>query len=127
MIFVFTWFFRLNFAVTFASAYFINNPGTALPIYTADYLFGYWLIHEKMCLNLESFCPWPISFFENLLHTKIGLMKPFFWSFIIGGNIIGIVSSLLLYPIMKTIFSTIIALQSPPLSPGITHEDSCPK
>lgn len=109
MIFVFSWIFKLNFAVMFASAYFVNNIWTAVPIYALDYIFGYWLVHDfGQITNLIN--PWWMSTVEWFIENKLGFTKPCLWSFLIGGNVLGIVLALLCYPPIKRTFSKLISV-----------------
>jgi len=105
---VFSWLFRLNLAVTFATAYFVNNIWTAIPVYTADYAFGYWLVHNIFHLNTEAFTPSWMNALSLYLEQKLGLPRPCFWSFLIGGNILGIIVSVGLYPGMQRLFNKLI-------------------
>ncbi len=111
MVFLFSWLFRLNFGVVFASSCFINNPWTLIPVYGVDYTFGYWLVYKVLHLNLEQFEPSWMHAITIFCANTLGIAKPCLWSFLIGGNILGIGLSLLLYPIMKKIFSYYLALE----------------
>lgn len=108
MVFCATWLFNLNFAITFAVAYGVNNPWTLVPIYTADYFFGRWLFVS--CLNIDfiTYNPQWMSYIHNFFEQRLGLARPCVWSFLLGGNILGILTSILLYPIMRYIFSKMV-------------------
>lgn len=88
MVFLFTWLFRLNFAVTLAFSLLINNPWTMVPVYGADYLFGEFLFY-LMGINSRAWNPGWVE----LLNTKVNSFIPIpglsFWSFMIGGNLLG--------------------------------------
>ncbi len=105
MIFAFSWLFRLNTAVTFATAYFVNNPISMTAVYTADYAFGSWLFYDMLGINLRLYDPCWVQYLNHIFEKKIGIALPCFWSFMIGGNILAITISVILYPIMKTVFS----------------------
>ncbi len=105
MAFASIWFFRLNPAVTFAAAYGINNPWTLVPVYMADYAFGYWLVHKVMCIEFLMTSPSWMDFINRFFETNLGMAKPCIWSFLIGGNLLGIITSIILYPIMKKFFA----------------------
>lgn len=111
MVFLFTWIFGLNFGVTLASSCFINNPWTMLLVYSAGYGVGYWMLHRLFDFNmilLESEWMNCVNrFFEN----TVGIAKPCLWSFLLGGNILGIGLALILYPIMKKVFAYYVALE----------------
>ncbi len=122
MVFLFTWIFGLNFSVTLASSCFINNPWTMLPVYSAGYGLGYWILHKVLDFDLFLAEPqWMHSinvFFEN----TIGIAKPCLWSFLLGGNILGIVLGVILFPIMKKVFAYYVALEF-----GTTYENNYSK
>jgi uncharacterized protein (DUF2062 family) len=106
MAFMLSLLFDLNVAVTFATTYFVNNIWTAIPVYTADYIFGYWLVHTMFGWNFEAYTfEWmhAISFY---VEQKLGM--PRLWSFLIGGNILGIIVSIALYPVMQHLFSQLL-------------------
>jgi uncharacterized protein (DUF2062 family) len=108
MVFVVCFIWNLNLAVTMATSYFINNPWTAIPIYVADYLFGYWLIHDVFAIEHLLYTPEWLQSTEQFLHAKLGIPIPSFWSFLIGGNALGIITSLVLYPVSKRFFTGIL-------------------
>ncbi len=105
MIFAFSVLFGLNLSVTFAAAYGINNPITLIPVYAADYGLGYWLLHKLLALDVAAINPWWMQTCSMYFEQKLGLPLPCIWSFLIGGNILGIVIALVLYPITKQLFS----------------------
>lgn len=84
------YFFNLNFPFLFLATS-INNPWTMIPFFTGEYLFGYWLIHSVLKWQPS----WHIS-----LEKIFGSGTICLWSFFIGGTIIGIVVSLVSYPII---------------------------
>ena len=104
MALVISWLSGLNFPIMFAAAYGINNLLTAVPIYASDYILGYWITHTLFHLNLDFLTPWWLEQFQHFCHTKIGMPFPCIWSFLIGGNVLGILTSIGLYPIMKHCF-----------------------
>ena len=112
MIFVFSWLFRLNTAVTFATAYFINNPLSMTAVYTADYAVGYWLFYDLLGINLRVHNPAWVQYISNVCEREIGIALPCFWSFIIGGNILAVITSLVLYPIMVFVFTRMMHRQA---------------
>jgi uncharacterized protein (DUF2062 family) len=89
------WLLRLNFPLLFITAS-INNPWTMVPLYSLDYFFGYWLIH-----HFFGYSPmWNIS-----LQKVFGSGSICVWSFIIGGNVLGIIAAGISYPLFYFIFS----------------------
>ena len=109
MTFVVVWFLGLNLAVTFAGSCLLHNPWTTVPIYGIDYVFGEWLL-KKMCgLDTLSMNPSWMASINAPLQTYLGLSNISFWSFVVGGNVLGIVISVALYPVMKRLFAKLIA------------------
>lgn len=103
MVVLFSWLMGLNFAIMFAAAYGINNIWTAIPIYTADYLFGHWLLHTVFNVPVALYTPdWLESISQAFAHYT-SLAKPCMISFLVGGNVLGIITSLALYPIIVRI------------------------
>jgi len=87
----FNWLFRLNLPVLFIATS-INNPWTMVPFYSFDYFFGYWLVHDFL-----GWQPKLVFSFARIFGSK-GICL---WSFLIGGNILGIVAGLICYPFVK--------------------------
>lgn len=94
------WLFELNFPVLFLSTSF-NNPWTAIPYFFLDYGFGYWFVHKL--LGISPF--WTIS-----LEKIFGSGSICIWSFLAGGNILGIISAVVSYPIMVKVFERMICV-----------------
>lgn len=92
--------FGLNLTLVFAATHGINNPWTLIAVYGADYLFGHWLVHRVLHLPVERITPnWLHSMTSSIAYYT-GLQEPCFWSFLIGGNLLGVLVSVLLYPII---------------------------
>lgn len=114
LIFLFSWLFRLNKAVTFATVYLINNPLTMIPIACIDYVLGSWITRTILKLDLMPYNPSWIDSFSVFLSKYIDLNaitggeSLCFWSLVIGGTIPPLILSILLYPIMRVIFSLLI-------------------
>lgn len=111
MIFLFSWLCGLNVMVTFGVTYAINNPWTMVFVYAADYLAG------DFVLNLIGFCPMMLnpSWMEVInqpLRTHTGVEGIAFWSFMLGGNLLGLLFSVMLYPIVKRLYVRMSGLQS---------------
>ncbi len=108
MTFVIVWLLGLNLAVTFAASCLLHNPWTTIPIYGFDYIFGEWLLKTVMGLDSLAMNPsWMLSV-NDTLSTYLGTPHIALWSFMIGGNILGIVFSFGLYPIMKKLFIKLV-------------------
>jgi uncharacterized protein (DUF2062 family) len=98
MMVVLSWTLGLNFPIMFIAAS-INNPWTVIPFYSLDYSFGFWFVHNL--LGLEP--TWVISLVKIFGYGKICL-----WSFLIGGNVLGIVAGLICYPIAYYFFKRFV-------------------
>lgn len=90
MMFIFKYLFDLHFPTLFLATS-INNPWTMIPFFTFDYFFGYWLVHHWLALDPS----WQIS-----LVKIFGTGSICVWSFLIGGNVLGILGGLLSYPVI---------------------------
>ncbi len=97
MVLVSSWLFTLNFPVVFMVAT-INNPWTMIPFFSLDYMVGYWLVHQLLGIDPS----WVIS-----LEKIFGSGKICLWSFLVGGNVLGILSALLLYPVAYRLCRTL--------------------
>lgn len=103
MVLVSVWLFNLNMPITFAIAYGVNNPWTAIPVYALDYLIGYWIVHDIAVLELQN--PSWMAWIEYFIQNNLNLPKPCLWSFLIGGNVLGILTSIVAYPIALKLFT----------------------
>jgi hypothetical protein len=98
IMFIAKWLFNLNFPILFFATSF-NNPWTMIPVYSFDYVFGYWFLRSFLGFNPS----WVIS-----LEKIFGSGKICIWSFFVGGHVIGIFCALLSYPIMHKLFTLMI-------------------
>jgi len=126
MVFFCSWAFGLSLPIMLTVSMTINNIWTLVPIYAGDYIFGYWLSHtylkldftflNRLLINFIALTPAFIFGYihKTIIYTKdffnqsLGLPKPCLWSFLIGGNLLGLVTSLILYPIIKKLFTRLI-------------------
>jgi uncharacterized protein (DUF2062 family) len=115
LIFLLSWLFRLNTTVTFTTVYIINNPLTMVPLYVADYMFGVLLFHKVLGLDLIRYNPSWVDKFNAFISRYINMEKyigggPFcFWCLMLGGLILPLLISIVLYPIMKPVFTKFVA------------------
>jgi uncharacterized protein len=102
MAFFFSWIFALNVALLLTISMLINNPWTMFPIYATDHAVGdgifYLLGIDAMHLN-----PSWTSVCNAWIAKHIGISGISFWAFIIGGNSLGLLMSLFVYPIVRHI------------------------
>ena len=87
--------FKLHFP-TLLIATSLNNPWTIIPFYTFDYTFGYWFVHSLMGWHPS----WVLSFAKIFGTGNICI-----WSFLIGGNILGMAFALASYPLVTQLFT----------------------
>lgn len=98
MMIVANYFLKLNFPLLFIITS-INNPWTMIPFFSLDYVFGYWLIHSLLGIHPT----WSIALADIFGGGTICL-----WSFLIGGNILGIASALIAYPAVSYFFKKLV-------------------
>ena len=101
------WFCHLNFAMMYFASHLVNNPLTIAPLYWFDHLVG-----KKVCLMVFGFVP-TNPLWMNWLNAKInaytGLTGISLWAFMIGGNLLGLLASVMLYPFMVWFFNRILS------------------
>jgi len=102
-----SWLFSLNLAVAFAATWLINNPWTMVPVYSMNYVFGDWFLKRFIGLDPLTINPRWMDPINGFICKYTGTSGISFWSFMIGGNLLGIAVSVMLYPIVKVIFKRI--------------------
>jgi uncharacterized protein len=103
MVLAFSWIFSLNLPAVWAGA-FVNNPWTMIPCYGAGYIVGEGLLW-MVGIDTTSINPsWMHGINATLAHYT-GMQGVSFWSFLIGGNLLGVVLGVMLYPVFKLIFA----------------------
>ncbi|MDP3889444.1 MAG: DUF2062 domain-containing protein [bacterium] len=99
MVLIVAWLFSLNILVLFSVSCLINNPWTMVPVYATDYMVGDWLLHmlgvDGMSLN-----PGWLTFLNNYMTNYIGAGVSL-WSFLIGGNALGLFFALFVYLVLS--------------------------
>lgn len=108
---VFGWLLRVSIPAVFAVSFFINNPWTMVPIYTFDYVFGKWFF-ATCNIDPTGWEPaWLLSCNEFLQHHT-GIAELSLSAFLIGGNLLAVAISVMLYMPMKRIFQRVILHKS---------------
>jgi uncharacterized protein (DUF2062 family) len=108
MVLASSWFLALSFPVVLAVSCLINNPWTMVPVYASGHIVGDWL-----CLGLfnvestTSWNPWWMHSINDWLTRYIDMPHISLWSFLIGGNLLGIGLAIMLYPLMLYVFKDI--------------------
>jgi uncharacterized protein (DUF2062 family) len=104
MTFVFAWLFSLNLATLFAISVLINNPWTMIPVYSIDHLFGTWLFNY---LNIDYVQLEPVWLESCKLFLKehTGITGLSLSAFLVGGNLLAVGISIIVYPFVKRMFT----------------------
>lgn len=104
MVFLFAWLFALNAALLFAVSILLNNPWTMVPIYATGHVVGdhifYWLGIDAMYMN-----PSWVSSINNFITRHTGMSGISFWAFMIGGHLLGLLLSIVVYFVVHHIVS----------------------
>lgn len=101
--FVLAWAFQLNFPVIWIGSHLINNPWTMVPVYSAGYFFGDWLLQGICGIDSMSMNPAWMLAINGYLSKYIG-MRISLCSFLVGGNLLGMIIGCTLYPFTKRLF-----------------------
>lgn len=111
LVFLVSWLFSLECAAAFAAAWLINNPWTMLPIYALNYNVGECILGSWCGINTAAYNPCLPAFmspFTTWLVAKTGLSHISLWSFVLGGNLVGICAAVIMYPLIKPLFKQLI-------------------
>jgi uncharacterized protein (DUF2062 family) len=99
--------FKYNVCILFCVSTLINNPWTMVPVYAIDYLFGNWLF-DLLCINGMSLNPHWVTALNEYIVLYTGIEGISLWSFLIGGNLLAIAISGILYPVLIRTFQAYI-------------------
>lgn len=108
MVFASSWLFSINVAVVFAISCMINNPWTMVPVYAVDYVVGHWFCVRLCGLDMLQYNPSWMGWFNTWVTHYAGLADISLGSFLVGGNMLGILGALIMYPLMKYIFAALL-------------------
>jgi uncharacterized protein (DUF2062 family) len=107
LLFFCAWLFTLNLGTLFAVSFIIHNPWTTIPIYTIDHLFGQWIFN--LCnIDGTQWDPAWIEWCNEFLYTHVGISGVSLSAFLVGGNLLAIGISVIMYPIAKRLFEAYI-------------------
>ena len=122
----FSWLFSLNMAAVFAGAV-VNNPWTMIPCHTAGYMVGEFFFRTVCRIDPLSINPGWMSLINEPIFKVTGIRGISFWSFMIGGNLLAVVVSVMLYPVLKLAFARLSARVYAGATKTIVadNEDSC--
>jgi len=109
LVIVLSWLCSLYMPAVFIGSCLVNNPWTMVPVYMIDYFFGKWILLSVVHSDIYYTNPsWIVSINSFLVTTlgitKLGISEVSFWAFIIGGNLLGLIVAVILYPIMYRVF-----------------------
>lgn len=107
MVLAVSWLWGLSMPVVFAASCLINSPWTMVPVYAADYVVGDWVCSGLCGFDMLGTNPAWMSGFNTWLSYYTGFQGVSLYSFLIGGNLLGIGAALALYPIMRYVFSMV--------------------
>jgi uncharacterized protein (DUF2062 family) len=111
MIFIFGWTFALSIPVLFTVSVLIHNPWTMMPVYAIDHLFGKWLF-TTLGIDYLQWDPTWIEAFNLFLQNHTGIAGLSLSAFFIGGNVLAVSTSVMMYPLMKRIFTKYLSESS---------------
>jgi uncharacterized protein (DUF2062 family) len=101
MVFMLAWFFSLNCMLMLAVTYIINNPLTMVVIYLLDYGVGDCLLRIVVGPGYLLLNPKFMEYINVPLQVHTGIEGISFWSFMVGGNLLGILFGVMIYPITR--------------------------
>jgi len=110
LVFFFGWMFAVSIPVLFTVSILIHNPWTMMPVYAIDHLFGKWLFGV---LEID-YLQWDPAWVETcnvFLKEHTGITGLSLSAFLVGGNLLAIGISVMLYPVMKQVFTRYLAAQ----------------
>ncbi|MCK5633138.1 DUF2062 domain-containing protein [bacterium] len=103
MVFVFSWLFSLNLPAVFVGAV-VNNPWTIVPCHMAGYFVGEFFLRTVCRLDPMTLNPSWMVFLNDPIERVAGIQGVSFWSFMIGGHLLAVGVSVIMYPLLKMIF-----------------------
>lgn len=107
MTFIFGWLLRLSIPALFMISTLINNPWTMVFVYSFDHFFGKCLF-AACKINHAQWEPSWMSHFNNFLEHHTGIAGLSLSAFVIGGNLLALCISVMLYMPMKKVFQRVI-------------------
>jgi uncharacterized protein (DUF2062 family) len=106
--FICGWLFALDLAVLFSVSFFVHNPWTIIPIYTLNHFLGQCLLNFFNIDGMQFDPAWAGSC-SLFLKEYTGISGLSFSAFLVGGNVLGICMSIILYPFVKRMFSSYLS------------------
>jgi uncharacterized protein (DUF2062 family) len=97
------WLFALNVPLMFVVSHIINNPWTMIPVYASGYICGEWILHDMLHIDTMVYNPAWVTHFNDIVSYYTGFGHISFLSFMVGGNLLGIIGGLLAYCVAKIV------------------------
>ena len=107
MTFLFGWLLQLSIPAVFMVSTLINNPWTMIFIYSFDHFFGKCLF-AACNINCVHWEPSWISHVNGFLEHHTGITGLSLSAFIIGGNLLALSISVMMYIPMRKIFQRVV-------------------
>lgn len=104
---LFAWLLGLNYGITFLVSH-LNNVFTVGPLLIAEYGVGKWLM-RFFGLGQWLHNPQWASCINSKLTSFCGLPDISLWAFFVGANVLAVVVSVALYPVMRMVFKRLAA------------------
>lgn len=111
MTFLFGWMFAVNIAVLLTISVLINNPWTMISVYSLDHIFGKWLF-KLLSIDSMQLDPLWIESCNLFLKQHTGISGVSLAAFLLGGNLLGMAISVMLYPLIKRVFINYLSKNS---------------
>ena|SRR5579863_3760795 len=105
------WLFALDIAALLAISFFVHNPWTIVPLYTLDHFVGQWLFGLLKIDGMQLDPSW-VEACTLFLKTHTGITGVSLSAFLVGGNLLGIAISVMLYPLVKRMFSAYLSKEN---------------
>jgi len=111
MTILFGWMFSLSIPAIFAVSVLVNNPWTMVPVYSIDHLFGAWFFN-LLHIDYTQLDPAWVESCNLFLKQHTGITGLSLSAFLVGGNMLAIGISVMMYPLMKRIFAMYLSEKS---------------
>lgn len=104
MLVVTGWLFNLNIPVLIMVSYTVNNPWTMVPLMAGGYYVGYKILHGFLGISVAAINPSIMDWVNQYIHKFIGIADVSFWAFLLGGNLVGILVAIGMFPFLCWFF-----------------------
>lgn len=111
MLVVAGWLFKLNIPVLIMVSYTVNNPWTMVPLMAGGYYVGYKILHGFLGLSVAALNPPMMDWINQYIHQYVGISDVSLWAFLLGGNLVGIMVAITMFPVLYWFFKKLIDQQ----------------